>query len=109
MIFNYLKIIFRNLLKNKVFSLINIGSLTIGIISCLLISLFIYYEFSFDGFHEKGDNICQINMKEVEEGREVIYGLSSGLTGPTLIQNLPSVVDYVRMCNFFNPAVFNAR
>ena len=108
MIFNYLKIIFRNLLKNKVFSLINIGSLTIGIISCLLISLFIYYEFSFDGFHEKGDNICQINMKEVEEGREVIYGLSSGLTGPTLIQNLPSVVDYVRMCNFFNPAVFNA-
>jgi putative ABC transport system permease protein len=52
MIGNYLKIAWRNLVKNKVFSLINILGLTIGITVCMMIFLFIMNEFSVDNFHK---------------------------------------------------------
>jgi len=56
MLKNYLKIAWRNLMKNKAFSLINILGLTIGIRACMMIFLFIMNEFSFDKFHEHGKN-----------------------------------------------------
>ncbi len=57
MIFNYLKIAYRNLLKNKVFSLINIISLSIGLSASFVIGMIVYYDLSYDKFHEDGDNI----------------------------------------------------
>ena len=57
---NYFKIAWRNLTKNKVFSLINIFGLTIGITVCLMIFLFIMNEFSVDNFHAKGKNIYRV-------------------------------------------------
>ena len=56
----YLKIAWRNLMKNKVFSFINILGLTIGITVCMMIFLFIMNEFSFDKFHARGKNIYRI-------------------------------------------------
>src|SRR4249919_1487009 len=55
---NYLKTAWRNLMKNKVFSLINILGLTIGITVCMMIFLFIMNEFSVDNF-QKNDDIKQ--------------------------------------------------
>lgn len=60
MITNYFKIAWRNLVKNKVFSFINILGLTIGITVCLMIFLFIMNEFSFDRFHKNGKNIHRV-------------------------------------------------
>src|SRR5450755_2441085 len=60
MLKNYFKIALRNLLKNRVFSLINILGLTIGITVCLMIFLFILNEFSYDGFHRQGKNIYRV-------------------------------------------------
>jgi putative ABC transport system permease protein len=60
MIKNYFKIAWRNLLKNKVFSIINILGLTIGITVCMMIFLFIMNEFSVDKFHTQGKNIYRI-------------------------------------------------
>ena len=60
MIKNYLKIAWRNLMKNKVFSFINILGLTIGITVCMMIFLFIMNEFSFDKFHKQGKNIYRV-------------------------------------------------
>lgn len=57
---NYLKTACRNLMKNKVFSLINILGLTIGITVCMMIFLFIMNEFSFDKFHAKEKNIYRV-------------------------------------------------
>ena len=54
MIKNYLKTAWRNLMKNKVFSFINILGLTIGITVCMMIFLFIMNEFSVDNFHKEG-------------------------------------------------------
>src|SRR3954468_24974312 len=72
MIRNYLKIAWRNLTKNKVFSLINILGLTIGITVCLMIFLFIMNEFSVDKFHAKKENISRV-MRVFGKGDEVPY------------------------------------
>jgi putative ABC transport system permease protein len=57
---NYLKTAWRNLMKNKVFSFINIFGLTIGITVCMMIFLFIMNEFSVDNFHTNGKNIYRV-------------------------------------------------
>ena len=60
MIKNYLKIAWRNLMKSKVFSFINIFGLTTGITVCLMIFLFIMNEFSVDDFHKNGKDIYRV-------------------------------------------------
>lgn len=60
MIKHFLKIAFRNLVKNKSFTLINILGLSIGIMSFLFIYLWVQDELSYDKFHEKADNIYRI-------------------------------------------------
>ena len=57
---NYFKIAFRNMRKNKTYSLINIGGLAIGMAASLIIILFVMTELSFDKFHEKADRIYRI-------------------------------------------------
>jgi len=57
---NYLKIAFRNLRKQKLFGLINITGLALGISCCLLIYLFVQHEWSYDEFHEKADRIYRV-------------------------------------------------
>lgn len=60
MIKNYFKTAWRNLLKSKMFSFINIMGLTIGITVCMMIFLFIMNEFSVDNFHANGKNIYRV-------------------------------------------------
>jgi putative ABC transport system permease protein len=60
MLKNYLKIAFRNLWRNKSYSLINILGLAVGITACLLIFLVVSYESSFDRFHSQYERIYRI-------------------------------------------------
>ena len=57
---NYLKIAWRNLLKNKEYSAINIGGLAIGMACFLMIAMFIKHELSYDKYHENYDNIYRV-------------------------------------------------
>ncbi len=57
MLKNYLKIAFRNLVKNKAFSFINIAGLAIGLSGFILISLYIRQELSYENFNKKADRI----------------------------------------------------
>lgn len=68
MIKNYLKVAFRNILRHKVYSLINIFGLAIGMALCLLILVYVQDELSYDGFHEKADRICRIAQTEDHNG-----------------------------------------
>lgn len=60
MIKNYFKIAWRNLMKHKVFSLINIVGLTIGISASVVIGLMIFYDTTFDTFHKDSDRIYRV-------------------------------------------------
>src|SRR5450432_2740508 len=75
MLKNYIKIAWRNLLKNKAFTLINIMGLTIGITVCMMIFLFIMNEFSVDNFHKQGNNIYQV-MRGVDPSKPTFPWLS---------------------------------
>ena len=69
MIKNYLKIAWRNLLKNKVFSLINIIGLSFGVAACILISVYIIHESSYDKHVANSSNIYRMIGQYLIDGR----------------------------------------
>ncbi|GAB2790204.1 ABC transporter permease [Rhabdobacter roseus] len=97
MIRNYLKIAFRNLWKNKVFSAINIVGLAIGMAACIVIMLFVFYERSFDKIHSK--NLYRLDEVQKFEGMVAPQkvALSMYPMGPTLKEEFPEILDYVRI------------
>src|SRR5258706_13802052 len=71
MIKNYFKIAWRNLLKNKAFSFINILGLSIGIAVCFIIMLFVQDELSYDRFNKKADRIVRVVFKASINGGKI--------------------------------------
>jgi putative ABC transport system permease protein len=97
MLQNYLKIAFRNLVRNKVYSFINIGGLAVGMATCLLISLYVLDEISYDRFNEKADRICRLDMDIKFGGSEKSYAVSPAPAGPAFLQDYPFIENYVRI------------
>ena len=60
MLKSFIKIAWRNLRKNKLYTFVNILGLTIGITSCILIGLYVTHELSYDRFNDKADQIARI-------------------------------------------------
>jgi putative ABC transport system permease protein len=98
---NYWKITYRNLVKNKFYSLINIFGLSLGIACCLLILAYIGYELSYDSYHKNGDHIFRIVSKRTVSGQTSELARSPAPVGPTMVEELPEVVNAVR----FSPTV----
>ncbi len=87
MLKNYFKTAWRNLMKNKVFSFINILGLTIGITVCMMIFLFIMNEFSVDRFHKNGDRIYRVMRGFENEGKQGTVSYLSGMHAPALLND----------------------
>jgi len=85
MIRNYLKAAFRNIIREKGYSIINISGLAVGIVCCLLILLFVRDELSYDKFHTKGDRIYRITLNYQNPGQAE---MSSGMGPYRLAQSL---------------------
>ncbi len=68
MIRNYLKMAWRNILKNKASSIINIGGLAVGMAVAMLIGLWIWDELSFDKYHQNYDHIAQVMQSQTFNG-----------------------------------------
>ncbi len=84
---NYFKTAWRNLVKSKVFSFINILGLTIGITVCMMIFLFIMNEFSVDNFHKQGDHIYRVMREFKIEGKSSSVAYLSGPYAPALLND----------------------
>jgi putative ABC transport system permease protein len=93
---NYFKIALRNLWNNKVFSAINILGLAIGLAICLLITLFVTDELSYDKYNEKADRIYRINANFVVSESHFNERLSPAQLGNTLVKDYPQIENYVR-------------
>ena len=90
MLRNYIKIALRNIRKNKALSFINIAGLSIGLACCILIILYIKDELSFDGFHLKKDNICQLTCVRTEQdGGIQKFAIAALVQGPAFKQQIP--------------------
>ena len=100
MVKNYLKVAFRNLLRFKTYSFINIAGLAIGIACCLLILLYIQNELSYDRFNKKADQIYRINTDLKFGTTELALPVVPDLMGPLLKQDFPQVEEYTRIYNW---------
>ena len=79
---NHIKIAFRNILKHKVFSFINVIGLTIGLSASLIIGLMVYYEYTFDNFHKDGDRIYRaVTDFKLPQGEFSNSGVTLALKG----------------------------
>lgn len=93
------KIILRSLWKNKGTSFINLFGLTIGLSSCLLIFLYIGYQFSYDNFQEKGDRIARVIMEYRFDGspNTTKGNFTSTKVAPVFPRLFPEVLKGVRL------------
>jgi len=96
---NYFKIAWRNLLKNKTFSLINIAGLASGLACFILIALYVADELSYDRFNDKADRIYRINSDIVFGGNKLHLAVASDPMGAVLKKDYPQVEEYVRFYN----------
>ena len=73
MFFYNLKTAFRFFIRNKSITLINFFGMSIGFASIIIISNWVFYEFSFDAFHEKKDRIYRVIEKQSFKGQNEKY------------------------------------
>ncbi|MCF8302246.1 MAG: ABC transporter permease [Bacteroidales bacterium] len=92
---NYLLIALRNLKKNKVFALINILGLAIGLASFLFIFMFVWDELQYDQYHHQKDNIYRMLIKGKKSGKR--QAISPGVAAPLIRENLPEVKSLCRL------------
>ncbi|MEO6328458.1 MAG: ABC transporter permease [Ginsengibacter sp.] len=94
---NYFKIAWRNLLRNKGYTFINIIGLAIGLAACLLIFLYVQDELSFDRFNEKADRIYRVNMEIRFGNNHMDLAVANPLFGETAKNDIPQVEDFTRL------------
>ncbi|WP_212004082.1 ABC transporter permease [Chitinophaga sp. HK235] len=100
MIRNYFKIAVRNLWRNKGFSAINIFGLAIGLATCLLITLFIIDELSYDRSNKKADRIYRVNADFLLNGNAFRERYTPAQLGATMKKDFPGIENYVRLRGF---------
>ena len=101
MLKNYLKIAWRNLMKNKTFSFINIFGLAIGLTSCMLITLYIHNELSYDSYHKNASQLYQIGTTFVKAGKEEKRANTPAPMGKTMQQEFPEIKQFARIMGTF--------
>jgi putative ABC transport system permease protein len=92
---NYLTVAVRNLLRHRLYTAINVLGLGIGIGSCIFAVAFVRYELSWDQYHEGHDRIFRM-LWETPSMNQVVTNMPGPL-GPTLMEEYPEIVNYVRM------------
>ncbi len=98
---NYLKIAWRNLFKYKAFSFINLFGLTVGLACCLLISIYIIDELSYDRYHENADRIYRVTRNFIDrDGSTTLHlGHVAPPFGPLIANDFPDVEAVTRLLN----------
>lgn len=91
MIRNYIKIAWRNIVKNKAYTLINIGGLSVGLACSLLILLWVQDEYSVDGFHANGSQLYQVYERNVQEHQKDATYYTQGLLAEELKKRVPEI------------------
>jgi putative ABC transport system permease protein len=101
---NYLISAYRNLLRNRFFSIINILGLTIGIVSAILVLVYVAEESAFDKHHTKHERIYRLLSNFHVNNKQDLFALTANSIAPTLKEEYEEVEEYVRFIptdNFF--------
>ncbi|WP_027126513.1 ABC transporter permease [Gelidibacter mesophilus] len=97
MIRNYFKIAWRNIRANKLFTVLNIAGLAIGICVCIILFSFVNTELSFDKMYSNSDDIYRVNMETSEEYNFETWATMPNAVGPALEQDIPQIKRMARL------------
>jgi len=98
MIKNYIKIAWRNIIRNKAYSVINIGGLAIGIAACLLILQYVSFEKSYENFHVNKERIFRLKQERYNGGKlETEWAGGAFAVGNSFKEAIPEIEDYVKV------------
>src|SRR5258708_10229053 len=91
MIINYLKVVWSNVRKNSLYSLINIGGLAIGMTVSFMLLIYVYNEFSFDKFNKNTDRLYRVLRNQPSNG-ELSTGTSTPIPlAPAMSKDFPEI------------------
>lgn len=102
----FFKLTFRNLLKSKTYSIINITGLAVSLAASILLLLWAKDEISFNGFHKNIDNLYTVASKFNPDGKEIIWGSTSAPLAVFAKQELPEVQDVCRISDMYNASLY---
>lgn len=95
---NIYKTTIRSLARNKVFSLLNISGLAIGMATCFFIFHYVYFEMSYEKYNPNADNIYRLDLQYKEgNGDSYVEATNNPAVGPALKENFPEVISYTRL------------
>jgi putative ABC transport system permease protein len=103
MIKNYLLVTFRNLLKNRVFTIINILGLGIALSVCIVAFFNHIFNYEFDRTHVNFDKIYRVNSFRDMEGREQEYGIVPATLGLEVKKDIPGIEKAARLMRTVSP------
>jgi hypothetical protein len=92
-----MKIAFRNLLRNRSFSIINISGLAVGMASAMLILLWVQNELSFDRFYKNTDRLYQTWNRDIGNDGINCWNVTPKILGPSLKQEFPEIQKATRI------------
>ncbi len=109
MLNNYLKILLRQALKHKAYVMINVLGLTTALVCGVFGLAYILDELSYDRFHTEKDHIFRLYKRNVSinDGTERLTAETSGLMGPTIVQDYPEATGFVRVLPWFDQVVLS--
>lgn len=93
---NFLRVTLRSLRKNRVFNLINISGLAIGLASAIFILLYIQSESNYDRFHKRSDDIYRLYLDGKMAGEQFKGAWTSPIFGPTFNEEIPEIESFCR-------------
>ncbi|PSR55335.1 hypothetical protein AHMF7605_18390 [Adhaeribacter arboris] len=96
MFYNYIVIAWRNLIRHKLYSLINLGGLAVGLAVCMLIMVYVAHERSFDRFHTQAERTFAVHEQLTMGGNKIQFPTMSFSTGPAVLQSEPAVTGFMR-------------
>jgi len=96
MIKNYFIVAFRNLWRNKLYSLINILGLSVGLSASIIIMLYVYHEYSFDCFHDNKDRLYRVNYIAERKGNLEPSAIMVAAVGQSMLEEFPEIEDMTR-------------
>src|SRR5262245_40452848 len=105
MLRNYIKIAFRSLLKQRIYSSINVLGLSVGIASALLIALYVQYEFSYDKFFPNARNIFKVELERMYPNHSTYYAIIPHSYSEVIATDIPEVKQITRVSNPINDVV----
>jgi len=102
---NYIKIAWRNLLKNKRSGLITIGGLAIGLTACMLILFYVAHEHSYDRFHKDASRIYKVEAQVTMGGDTLFMSAMNASVASSVTSSSPAVTSGLRLRSEYKPVL----